>query len=113
MLTKPVNYGVKKKKKRAELKINNDKFRIGKQDERNWTIELETKPTKPEIKPTWQTIAYYGNIEDMVWGLIKLSVGIPKHEDLVEQVKLLRQELKQVEQNIVAQLKEVVEVEDA
>lgn len=112
MLTKPI----RKQRKEIVVKANNELYRIAKRDERNFVIEQLNKPKKADAKtpPTWVVNGFYGNLGDLVYGLVKLTIGIPKHSDLVEQVKLLREELKQVEKNILDQLTPLMEeVENA
>lgn len=82
------------------IKIND--YRIRK-DTRNFIIDrLAITKDGQEV---WRPDAYYGKLEDLAKGLLRLMVQVQESEDLLVQVRLLIDSINQVERSISEQLK--------
>ena len=85
----------------TELTLKGEKYRIRRLDPRNLVIEKYVPPTKADRKEEdWTILGYYGNLNDLPFGLIKYLVEIPEGENILEQIKLLRQEVKNLDGTI-------------
>lgn len=86
----------------TELTLKGEKYRIRWLDPRNLVIEKYVVPTKADRKEEdWAILGYYGNIDDLAFGLIKYLVEIPEGENILEQTVLLRREVKNLERSII------------
>lgn len=90
----------------TELTLKGEQYRIRRLDPRNLVIEK----LKGQKNPTWDVIGYYGRISDLTIGLLNRVVELPQADTLIEQIALLRVELKATSEAIEAQLKVAVEV---
>lgn len=89
----------------TELTLKGEQYRIRRLDPRNLVIEKYVEPTKADRKEeSWAIQGYYGNLNDLAFGLIKHLVDIPEGQNILEQIVLLRQEIKNVERSISQQL---------
>lgn len=85
----------------TELTLKGEKYRIRRLDPRNLVIEKYVPPTKAGRKQEdWTPLGYYGNLDDLAFGLIKYLVEIPEGENVLEQVVLLRREVKNLDKDI-------------
>lgn len=90
----------------TELTLKGEKYRIRRADPRNLTIERLQKPKVANQPATrWETVGFYGKVEDLAHALVKFSVDVPEAQSLIELVKLLRQEVKNVENSIITELR--------
>lgn len=90
----------------TELTLKGEQYRIRRADPRNLTIERLQKPRDASQPATrWETVGFYGKVEDLAHGLVKFSVDVPEAQSLIELVALLRQEVKNTEATIIAELR--------
>lgn len=90
----------------TELTLKGETYRIRRADPRNLVIERLQKPKDPNQPAIrWESVGYYGRVEDLAHGLVKFAVDVPEAQSLSELAKLLRQEVKNVEASIITELK--------
>lgn len=97
---------VERSNEMTELTLKGEKYRIRRADPRNLIIERLQKPKDSSQPATrWETVGFYGKVEDLAHALVKFSVDVPEAQSLIELVKLLRQEVKNVETTIITELR--------
>lgn len=84
----------------TELTLKGEQYRIRRLDPRNLVIEQ----LKGQKSPVWDIVGYYGKVDDLTIGLLSRVVDLPEADSLIDQVALLRQELRETVEAIGMQL---------